>query len=158
MNDVDSVVKHANDKDIAKNLSTLPHPYTKKDAKKWISRQVDLQKQKNPADVVFAIEIGGEAVGSIGLHRIALDHKAELGYWLGRKYWGGGLMTEAVKQVTNFGFRKLKLRRIWAGVFPFNKGSMRVLEKNGFKFEGVSRKEVKKGSKFLDVHVFAKVR
>lgn len=81
-----------------------------------------------------------------------------MGYWLGQKYWGGGIMTDAVKDITSFGFKDLKLRRIYAKVYPFNKGSMRVLEKNGFKLEGIAKKETKKENKFIDAHIFAKVR
>jgi [ribosomal protein S5]-alanine N-acetyltransferase len=158
LNDADSIVVHANDKDLARNLATLPHPYSKKDANQWLGKQVKLQRGKNPDDIVFAIEINGKAVGSIGLHKIKRGHKAELGYWLGREFWGGGIMTEAVKSVVNFGFKDLKLRRIHAGIFIFNKGSARVLEKNGFKLEGISKKEVKKDNKFIDAHIFAKVK
>lgn len=157
ISDVKSVTKHANDWEVARYLANLPYPYTKKDAIFWIKKQIKFYRQKNPADIVFAIEINGEAVGSIGLHKIVPGHKAELGYWLGKKYWGSGIMTNAVKKITHFGFKNLKLHRIYAGVFPFNKGSMRVLEKNGFKFEGISKKEVRKGNKFIDVHIFAKV-
>jgi len=158
MSDADSIRKHANDKSVSRNLASLPHPYTKKDASFWIGKQVKLQRQKNPENMVFAIEINGETVGSIGLHKIKRGHKAELGYWLGREFWGGGIMTEAVKSMVNFGFKNLKLRRIYAGVFLFNKGSVRVLEKNGFKLEGISKKEVKKDEKFIDAYIFAKVK
>ena len=158
MSDMESVRKHANDKGVSRNLASLPHPYTKKDAKFWLGKQAKLQRQKNPGEIVFAIEIDGEAVGSIGLHKIVRGHKAELGYWLGKEFWGGGIMTDAVREITNFGYKNLKLRRIYAGVFLFNKGSARVLEKNGFKLEGIAKKEAKKGNKFIDAYIFAKVK
>ena len=158
MSDAESIRNHANDKGIARNLSTLPHPYSKKDAKWWLGKQIKLQRQKNPENIVFAIEIGDRAVGTIGLHKIKRGHKAELGYWLGREFWGGGIMTDAVKKVVGFGFKDLKLRRIYAGVFLLNKGSARVLEKNGFKLEGISKKEIKKDEKFIDAYIFAKVK
>ncbi|GAG41967.1 unnamed protein product, partial [marine sediment metagenome] len=62
------------------------------------------------------------------------------------------------KKATKFGFEKIKLRRIYACVFPFNKASMKVLKKNGYKLEGVLRKEIKKGNKLLDNYLFAKVK
>jgi [ribosomal protein S5]-alanine N-acetyltransferase len=158
MSDAESIRKHANDKAVSRNLSSLPHPYTKRDANFWLGKQVKLQRQKNPENIVFAIEINEEVVGSIGLHKIKRGHKAELGYWLGREFWGGGIMTDAIKDVVKFGFGNLKLRRIHAGVFLFNKGSARVLEKNGFKLEGISKKEIKKDEKFIDAYIFAKVR
>jgi len=67
-------------------------------------------------------------------------------------------MTDAVNEVVKYGFKNLKLRRVSGIVYSFNKGSMRVLEKNGFKFEGVAKKDVKKENKFIDAHVFAKVK
>jgi len=67
-------------------------------------------------------------------------------------------MTQAVKLVTKFGFEKLKLRRIYAYIFSFNKASMRVLEKNGYKLEGILKKDTKKDNKFLDCYLFAKVK
>ncbi|MCX6766423.1 MAG: GNAT family N-acetyltransferase [Candidatus Moranbacteria bacterium] len=158
ISDVGSIRKHANDKTVSRNLSSLPHPYTEKDARFWIGKQIELQRQKNPENIVFAIEIGNQVAGTIGLHKIKCGHKAELGFWLGREFWGGGIMTDAVKDVVNFGFKNLKLRRIYAGVFLSNKGSARVLEKNGFKLEGISKKEVKKDNKFIDAYIFAKVR
>jgi RimJ/RimL family protein N-acetyltransferase len=67
-------------------------------------------------------------------------------------------MTEAVKLITKFGFEKLKLKRIEAFVFTFNKASKRVLEKAGYKLEGILRKNSKKGNKFFDDYLFAKIR
>lgn len=158
MSDIDSIRKHANDKAVSRNLSTLPHPYTKKDASFWLKKQIKLQRKKDPEEIVFAVEIKNKVAGTIGLHKIKRGHKAELGYWLGKEFWGSGIMTEAVRSVVNFGFKDLKLRRIHAGVFLFNKGSARVLEKNGFRLEGISKKEVKKDKKFIDAYIFAKVR
>jgi len=90
MNDAKSVALHVNDKLIIRYLSNLPFPYTEKDAKDWLKKKVSEYKQKKPSSVVFAIEIDGEAVGSVGLHSIAHEHKAEIGYWLGKKILGWG--------------------------------------------------------------------
>lgn len=158
MSDAQPVQKHVNDKSVIRSIANLPYPYTLKDAKDWLKKKDDEHHQKEPRNIVFAIEIDGVAAGSIGLHEIIRGHKAELSYWLGREFWGGGIMTDAVKKVAYFGFKELKLRRIYAGVFLFNKGSTRVLEKNGFKIEGISKKEVKKNDKFIDAYIFAKVR
>jgi len=119
---------------------------------------VNYQRRKKQANIVFGIEIDGGIVGAINMHRIVPGHKAEIGYWIGKEYWGRGLMSKVIKEVVSYGFRELKLKRITAKVFPFNKASMRVLEKNHFKFEGILKKEEKKGNKYLDTHVYAKVR
>src|SRR4030042_3696784 len=157
MSDAESIVKHANDKLVARNMERLPHPYTMKDAKIWLRKTLGQYKTKKLEGFVFAIEIDGEAVGSIGFHKIVHGHKAEMGYLLGRKYWGRGLMTETVKYASQYALKTFKLRRLQAHTFPRNKASMRVLEKNGFKFEGVLKKDVKKGKRFFDAHVFTKV-
>ena len=152
-----SLRENINDKIIARNTQRVPFPYTPKDAKEWISINLKERKKENPTKINFAIDINGEVIGSIGLHDIQ-GHKAELGYWLAKKHRGKGIITLALKKITEFGFNKLKFRRISANVYPWNKASMRVLEKAGYKFEGVLRKEVKKGNKFLDCHIFAKVK
>ena len=65
MSDAESIVKHANDKLVARNMERLPHPYTMKDAKIWLRKTLGQYKQKKLEGFVFAIEIDGEAVGSI---------------------------------------------------------------------------------------------
>ena len=114
-------------------------------------------KKKKPETIAFAIDRNGEVIGSVGLHHIK-GHKTEMGYWLSEKHWGQGIMTEAVRAVTRFAFNKLKIKRLFAKTFPFNKASMKVLRKAGYKFEGILRKDVKKGNRFLDTHLFAKVK
>ncbi len=157
MSDAEGVVKAVNNKIIARNTLAIPCPYKLKDAKWWL--RTSMPRNKKMIQVNFCIEIDGEVAGSVGLHSISKEHKAEIGYWLAEKYWGKGLMTEAVREVTKFGFEKLKLRRIYAHAFPFNKTSMNVLKKNGFKFEGILKKDARKPSgKILDVYSFAKVK
>ena len=152
-----SLAKHINDKTIAHNTLRIPYPYTAKDARWWISHNLEVAKQKKKTELNFAITINGEVVGSIGFDPIE-GHRAEIGYWLGKKYWGQGIMTDAIKLMVKYGFSKLELKRIYADVFPFNKASAKVLQKAGFQYEGKLRKNVKKGNKFLDSLLFAIVK
>jgi ribosomal-protein-alanine N-acetyltransferase len=154
--DLESIVKHINDKAIAGNTLTIPYPYTMKDAEEWYRKFRKMMRRKGLDRIALVIEIDGEAVGSVGITRH--DHKAEIGYWLGRAYWGKGIMTEVVKEITKYGFRELGLRRMYAFVFTHNKASMRVLEKAGYKYEGMLRKNVKKGDKYFDEYLFARVK
>jgi RimJ/RimL family protein N-acetyltransferase len=156
--DAESIAKHANNKTVSKNTSTIPHPYGLSDAEDWIKEKLIQYKVKNFADVVWAIEIDGEACGAIGLHKIREGHKAEVGYWLGEKYWGQGVMTEAVKLINQYGFKMFKLKRIYAFVYLFNEGSKRVLEKSGFNLEGILKKHAKKGNKYIDAYLLAKIK
>ena len=157
MSDKSSLVKYINNKKIARNLATLPYPYTLKDARKWLTKTIKEPKKKKIQNIHFAIEINNEAVGSIGLHKIH-DRKAEVGYWLAEKYWGQGIMTEALKIITKYGFNKLKLVRIFAHVYCYNSASKRVLEKVGYKVEGLLRKDAVKNGKNIDHWLLAKVK
>lgn len=80
------------------------------------------------------------AVGSVGLmigKESTFDipkTEAEIGYWIGKPYWGRGLIPEAVRELLHHGFVELKLQRIWCGYFDGNEKSKRVQEKCGFKY------------------------
>lgn len=67
-------------------------------------------------------------------------------------------MTAAVKTLTEYVFKTLPLRRIYADVFLFNKASAKVLQKAGYRYEGRLRKHVLKNGKFIDALLFARVR
>ena len=152
-----SLQQAINDKEIARNILTIPYPYTIGDARFWIRRVLKLAKQRKKTEIDFVIDIRGEVAGSVSLFHID-GHQAEVGYWLARKHWGQGLMTEAVLLATRYAFETLKLRRLYAYVFPPNKASIRVLEKCGFLYEGTLRKHVKKDGKLMDDRLYAKVR
>jgi [ribosomal protein S5]-alanine N-acetyltransferase len=78
-----------------------------------------------------------KVIGTISLKNINLTTKvSHIGYWLGEQYWGMGLGTESVCLVINYAFSAIGLEKICAFVYPDNKGSIRVLEKSGFKIGG----------------------
>jgi ribosomal-protein-alanine N-acetyltransferase len=154
MTDAESLIKHANNRDVACTLrDTFPHPYTIENAKVFLTRSTIDQSRKN-----FCIEIDGAAVGGIGI-RIGEDvhrHVGQLGYWLGEEFWGRGIMTEAVSEFVNYCFKKFPLHRVYAEAYANNPASARVLEKAGFVLEGRLRKNVVKDGKILDSLLFAK--
>lgn len=93
-------------------------------------------------DFSFLLFLGGskgaQLVGGLTLSNIrrrAAQH-ATLGYWMGERFAGRGLMTEAVATVLPFAFLTLNLHRVHAAFLPTNTASRRVLEKNGFAEEG----------------------
>lgn len=153
-----ALARYINNRNIYRNTLRIPYPYRMRDAHAWVRQNAAAARARAKTEINFAIEIGGEAAGGIGLHKIEPRHKAELGYWLAEPYWGRGIMTEAVRQVVRFGFSQMRLVRICAKVFPWNRPSMRVLEKAGFKHEGILRKGARKGKRFIDEHVYAIVR
>src|SRR5262245_61235704 len=92
--DLDALVRHADNAAIARNLRDLfPHPYTRSDGEAWLA----IATAEDPY-TDFAIEYHGEAVGGIGL-KLGSDIErvsAEVGYWLGQSVWGRGLATAAL--------------------------------------------------------------
>ena len=155
--DVAAIIKYANNRKIYRATIAMPSPYRAADAREWIEQNRREQARKRPGMVSLAIDIGGEAVGCIGLSDIE-GHKAGVGYWLAEECWGRGIMTWALKLTNHLAFNDLGLRRLYAEVFPFNKASMRVLEKGGYTCEGVLRKEAEKDGRLFDMYLYAKVR
>jgi len=146
LDDAESLVRHANNRKVWLGLRDIfPHPYTIQDAHEFLQRAVTEQPQMK-----FCIEIGGAAVGGIGVHPGQDVHRytATLGYWLGENFWGRGITTEAVTAVTDICFKNYPLHRISAEVFANNPASARVLEKAGFAFEGRLKKNVLKDGNF----------
>lgn len=151
-----SLIASADDAEVARFLrDRFPHPYTAEDARAWVEFNRDLRPASN-----FAIDLGGSVIGGAGfvfgddVHRFS----AEVGYWLGRAHWGHGIATRCLRALTEYGFEKHGMVRLFAGVFEGNAASARVLEKCGYTREGVASKAAFKGGKFLDVWQFALVR
>ncbi len=156
--DAPAVARNINDQKIYRYTLHIPYPYHLSDATKWFKKIIPEYRKAHPSCIHFALEMEGEIVGCVGLSNIELKHKAEIGYWLARRYWGQGIVPEAVKLVTVFAFNKLKLRRIYAYTFPANKQSARVMQKNGFKREGLLYEATKKDGKFRDEYIWAKLK
>lgn len=153
INDLDSLVKYANNPKIAGNLTNqFPYPYTPESGKKFI----EFATQNTPRNIM-AIEINGEACGGIGIHpqQDVQCKNAELGYWLAEPFWGKGIITEAIKQMINYGFSNFDITRIYARPFGTNKASQRVLEKTGFALEASFEKTLFKNNEFLDELIYA---
>ncbi len=156
--DAKSLSENAHNRTIYKNTLRIPYPYTLEEAKKWIEKNIREERKKEPKMVNFAIDIDGEVAGMVGFSGIEKKHKAEAGYWIGEKYWGQGIMSEAIRIADEFAFKQLGLVKITAQVFDGNKASCRVLEKNGYKLEGKLEKHVKKDGKLIDAFVFGRIR
>ena len=154
--DESSLQKNINDKAVYRYTLRIPYPYTIGNANEWVKSSIAKYKKKH-SEVRFAIVIKSEVVGGIGFRDIK-NQRAEIGYWLAKKNWGRGIMTQAVKLVCKFGFQKLGLRRIYAAVFANNKASARVLEKSGFKYDGRIKRHYKKDGRLIDALMYAKVK
>jgi RimJ/RimL family protein N-acetyltransferase len=94
----------------------------------------------------------------VGLRIEQEDDRAELGYWIGKPYWGHGYCTEAARAVIGFGFEQCQLNRIHASCFSRNPASGRVLQKIGMTHEGRLRCHAKKWDAFEDIEMYAILR
>ena len=151
--DLDSLVAHANSRNIWINLrDRFPHPYTRHDGQKFIRSM----RESNP-DTAFALAVEGAAVGGIGF---VLQHdvdrvSAEIGYWLGEPFWGRGITTEALVAVTHYAIETHGLTRLFAVLFSHNAASCRVLEKAGYVREALLRRSAIKDGRIVDQFQYA---
>lgn len=154
--DIDSIAAYANNRNVSANLTdAFPYPYSVADAEKWIRHTRGEKTEMN-----FAIASETEAIGCIGFRMLGDIHRltAEIGYWIGEPFWGKGIVTMAVRKMTEYAFGNLDALRIQAGVFETNPASARVLEKAGYVFEGRMRKAVVKDDTLLDMLMYATVK
>ena len=151
--DLPSLVVSANNPKIAANLTNkFPYPYTEESGKTFIA----FATQHEPLHIL-AIDIDNKAVGGIGIHPQAdiQCKNAEMGYWLAEPYWGNGIITRAVKQMVEYGFKNFDITRIFARPFGHNPASIRVLEKAGFVLEAKFEKTFFKNNEFVDELIYA---
>ncbi len=143
----------ANNYDIARFMSDMfPFPYAIEDAERFIQMSISHQPLR-----LFAILFEGQPAGGIGIHPQGdiMRKNAELGYWLGKIFWGKGIATAAVRKMVNYGFDHFDIDRIFARPFGSNTGSQRVLEKAGFTFEGRLEKTIFKNGMYEDELFYA---
>jgi RimJ/RimL family protein N-acetyltransferase len=155
--DASELALQANDRDVWLNLrDAFPHPYTLADAHRFI----ELSLTKSPPSFL-AIQVDGDLAGGIGytLHSDVERVGAEIGYWLGRRYWGRGFGTTAVRALTDLAFEAHPdLRRLYAVPFSSNPASARLLQKAGYILEGTLRQSAIKDGRVLDQWMYAIVR
>ncbi len=153
--DADDLSKALNNPAILKNLRDgLPYPYTKQDALQYIDSM--LSAKENSA-YAFAVCIDDKAIGSIGVFRQNNIHKytGELGYYIAQEYWSKGVGTSAVRQICDYIFKYTDIMRIFAEPFFYNTASCRILEKNGFSYEGTLRSNAVKDKVVLDMKMYS---
>jgi ribosomal-protein-alanine N-acetyltransferase len=151
-----AMVEFLSPKDVYLTTLNIPHPYTKANAEAWIAKRTE-HTQRVGKEVSFAIrDPNNKIIGAVGAdtHEPGSSHRAEIGYWLAKPYWGRGIMTDVVGVYINYAFDELQLLKLVAHVFEFNPASARVLEKNGFKLEGKLRKHYQKDGKLVDARIY----
>lgn len=177
--DIEPMAKLLNTPNMSRYMrNVFPNPYTLADAEFW----VNLVTKPDPPQKSFGIfipdpssqppsspepsapeEIKYKLAGSIGLQPFTdVESKTwNLGYLMGEAYQGLGIMTEAAIAFTRWAFEQFPeedLTRIEGVAFSENVGSIKVLEKVGFKLEGIRRKAIWKNGKNMDLHIYGLLR
>ena len=125
------VARFTSDLDVSRMMTSIPHPYIRIAAEGWIL--IGRARAHLERDYTFGVELAGEGlIGCVGAHR-RKGEAVEIGYWLGKPFWGQGFATEAVGA---FVFEAQRLGPLEAGHFVDNPASGRVLEKAGFSYTG----------------------
>ena len=135
--DAPSLAFFANEPLLVKNLRAgFPSPYTLDDSKAFIA----FCHQQDPAkNLCLAITADDTAIGSISVFCHG-DGVAELGYWIGKPYWGKGIVTKMIKEICDRAFCTFPIEEIFAEPYEWNAASQRVLEKGGFVYAGAKEK------------------
>lgn len=143
------------DKDVAQTTLSLPHPCTLKDAISWKANQIDAIKNGSVLRWSITKKDSHVVMGCVKLSLNPRFNSAEIGYWVGKRFWGNGYAVEASTKVLNYGFRELKLNRIEAHAMVVNKASSKILLKLGMQKEGFHRQLIKRWGNYIDVESFA---
>ena len=119
--------------DVSRNMSRVPHPYTEDDGCAFVVRAAYDRATGRAFTFSLVRKQDGTYVGMCGVHP---DRGFELGYWIGKPYWGVGYATEAASRVVLFAFDELGAEAVVASWFGDNPASGRVLAKLGFRARG----------------------
>lgn len=127
--DAEDLYRYAQDPDVGPPAGWPVH--TSVDNSREIIRQV----LSAPETYAVCLKEDGRPIGSVGLHRKDMaqeDDEMELGYWIGKPFWGRGLIPEASRELLRHAFEDLKMQRVWCGYYDGNHKSRRVQDKLGF--------------------------
>lgn len=118
--------------------------------------QRELRDDQGYAYLMFS-DGDGTLLGGLNISNVrrGVSQAASIGYWMGAPYAGRGFMTEAARAAVAFAFSSLRLNRLEAACLPNNAASARVLEKVGFKYEGLARRYLKINGQWRDHNLFA---
>ena len=151
-----SLQRHADDEQVwATLVDGFPRPYTLADAQAWCSGGW------RDRGVVWGIAVAGEPIGCVGVQQDPgwLRCNAEVGYWIGRAYWGRGLATEALGLACAWALSNIEdLTRLYAPIFDWNLASQAVARKAGFTLEGRMPRSAIKDGRVIDRVVYARYR
>jgi RimJ/RimL family protein N-acetyltransferase len=127
--DLGGLVTMINNWEVARWVSSVPHPYTEVDGREWIARVQQDHATGRPRRFAIALKETDRLIGGVGIDGSTGDESEEpaLGYWLGEPHWGKGYASEAVAAVIDYGLQTLGMETIRACTDPNNLASQKVL-------------------------------
>ena len=149
VSDAEDLYTYAKDPEVGPPAGWPPHTDVEN------SRQIILSVLSKP-EIYAVCKKNGKAIGSIGLHlkgstdMTDREDECELGYWLGKPFWGQGLIPEAARAILSHAFQNLKMRGVWCGYYEGNEKSRKVQQKLGFLYQYTSHN--------LDVKLMGELR
>ncbi len=157
--DATELQRLAGAREIADTTVSIPHPYDLDHALAWIGQQRREAVRGRATNFAIRLLADGPLIGCVGLRDIDPEHlQAELGFWIGREWWGRGYAREAAAAMVQFGFDSLGLNRICAHHMVRNPAAGNVLQAVGMRQEGVLRQRVRKWGVYEDVVLYAILR
>ena len=154
--DAEALYTYARDPEVGPPAGWKPHTSVEN------SREIIREFLCVPETYAVCLRETGEPIGSIGLHRGDLaerEDEYELGYWIGKPFWGQGLIPEASRELIRYAFEELHVNRIWCGHYDGNVKSRRVQEKLGFVYHHTTEGlEVRQMNEIRTGHVMLMTR
>lgn len=141
--DAEQIHRMVNDWTVVRMLSNLPYPYERKLTDDWIASTVEQRRDGTAHHLVITGQEDGRelVIGCVGLRLDRTPDTGSLGYWVGRRYWGHGVATEAAGRMARWALANLPIRRVEAHVADDNPASAAVLRRIGLREVGSGREK-----------------
>jgi 8-oxo-dGTP diphosphatase len=142
--DAEAIHRLVNDWEVVRMLTRLPFPYPRALADEWIASTAKQMADGSAYHLAITGEENGREmlIGCVGVRLDETPRAADLGYWVGKRFWGHGVATEAAGRVASWALANLAIERVRAKVLLDNPGSAAVLRRLGFRETGVDTEEV----------------
>jgi len=143
------------DPDVMRFYGVIPYDSMDK-AQKHLDWLASLHREKKGLRWVITLKNEDTYIGDVGFDNYEKKHdRAEVGYILGKDYWGRGIMSEAIAAALRHGFHEMNLNRVQAHIDPRNMVSRRIVVKQAFKLEGSLREYVYEYGEHIDLDVYS---
>lgn len=157
-NDATAIYEYACDPEMARYTLWSKH-LSLEDSNFFVEQILALYAAGKAAPWAVILKESKKMIGTTGFVHWHPSHgRAEIGYAIGRKWWGNGYASEAARSVLAFGFTQLNCNRIEAMCNVANTASARVMEKIGMRYEGILRKYLLAQGNYHDVKIYSILR